>query len=136
MLNFGPFKSILLIFFTGNNENPPTTDEICWSLDFRYCGAQLYLSCLRNVDYIVEYRKSVFYFALSPSPPPFPQKKSSTSNISSSVTNPLSTLQTLVLGDKPIFLTIALSNTLLLTSPFPRLNFPEASEFPLHHPIQ
>ena len=31
------------MFYIGNNENPPITDEICWSLDFRYCGAQLYV---------------------------------------------------------------------------------------------
>ena len=24
-----------------NNKIPPITNEICWSLDFRYCGAQL-----------------------------------------------------------------------------------------------
>ena len=42
MLNLGPFISFLLISYIGNNENPPITDEICWSLVIRYCGAQLY----------------------------------------------------------------------------------------------
>ena len=42
MLNFGPFKPFLLIFYIGNNKNPSITDEICWSLDFRYCEVQLY----------------------------------------------------------------------------------------------
>ena len=43
MLNLGPFKSFLLISYIGNNENPPITDKICWSLDARFCGASLYL---------------------------------------------------------------------------------------------
>ena len=43
MLNLGPFKSFLLTFYIGNNGNPPITDEISWSLDVRYCGAQLYV---------------------------------------------------------------------------------------------
>ena len=43
MLNLGPFKSFFFIFYIGNNENPPITEEICWSLDVRYCGASLYL---------------------------------------------------------------------------------------------
>ena len=43
MLNPGPFKLSLLIFYIGNNKNPPITDEIYWSLDFRYCGVQLYM---------------------------------------------------------------------------------------------
>ena len=42
MLNFGPFMSFLFNSYIGNNENPPITDEICWSLDIRYCGAPLY----------------------------------------------------------------------------------------------
>ena len=42
MLNHGPFKSFLFIFYIGNKENPPITDEISWSLDFRYCEWQLY----------------------------------------------------------------------------------------------
>ena len=42
MLNLGPLKSFLLISYNGNNENPPITDEICWSLDVRYSEAQLY----------------------------------------------------------------------------------------------
>ena len=42
MINLGPFMSFLLISYIGNNENPPT-DEICWSLDVRYCGASLYV---------------------------------------------------------------------------------------------
>ena len=36
MLNYGPFKSFLFISYIGNNENPPITDEIGWSLDIRY----------------------------------------------------------------------------------------------------
>ena len=43
MLNFGPFKSFLFIFYIGNNKNPPVTDKICWSLEIRYCGASLYI---------------------------------------------------------------------------------------------
>ena len=43
MPNFGPFKSFLFNSYIGNNENPPITDEIWWSLDVRYCGAQLYM---------------------------------------------------------------------------------------------
>ena len=39
MLNFGPFKSFLFTSYIGNNENPPITDKISWSLDIRYCGA-------------------------------------------------------------------------------------------------
>ena len=42
MLNLGSSMSFFLISFIGNNKNPPITDEICWSLDFRYCGVQLY----------------------------------------------------------------------------------------------
>ena len=42
MPNLGPFKPFLFNFYIGNNENPPITDEICWSLDVRYCGASLY----------------------------------------------------------------------------------------------
>ena len=42
MLNHGPFKSFLLISYIGNNENPPITNEIGWSLDVRYCGVSLY----------------------------------------------------------------------------------------------
>ena len=43
MLNFGPFKTFLFIYYIRDNENPPITDEICWSLDIRYCGASLYI---------------------------------------------------------------------------------------------
>ena len=43
MLNLGPFKTFLLISYIGNNENPPITDEICWSLHVRYCEVPLYL---------------------------------------------------------------------------------------------
>ena len=46
MLNLGPFKSFLFIFYIGNNENPPITDEISWFLNIRYCGASLYLGGL------------------------------------------------------------------------------------------
>ena len=48
MLNYGPFKSFLFISFIGNNENPPITDEIGWSLDIRYSEVQLY--ALRKVQ--------------------------------------------------------------------------------------
>ena len=43
MLNLGPLKSFLFTSYISHNENPPITDEICWSLDIRYCGASLYL---------------------------------------------------------------------------------------------
>ena len=43
MPSLGPFKPFLFDSYIGNNKNPPKTDEICWSLDFWYCGAQLYL---------------------------------------------------------------------------------------------
>ena len=39
MLNLGPLKLFLLVFYIGNNINPPITDGIYWSLDIRYCGA-------------------------------------------------------------------------------------------------
>ena len=42
MLSLGPFKPFLFNSYIGNSENPPITDEIWWSLDVRYCGAQLY----------------------------------------------------------------------------------------------
>ena len=42
MLNLSPFKPFLLTFYIGNNEHPPIIEEICWSLDVRYCGASLY----------------------------------------------------------------------------------------------
>ena len=50
MLNLGPFMSFLLISYIGNNENPPITDEIGWSLDVRYCGASLYFFHLSNMN--------------------------------------------------------------------------------------
>ena len=37
MLNLGPFKLFLFNSYIGNNKNPPITDEICRSLDVRYC---------------------------------------------------------------------------------------------------
>ena len=46
MLNLGPFEPFLLISYIGNNENPPITDEICWSIDVRYCGVPLYFLSL------------------------------------------------------------------------------------------
>ena len=55
MLSFGPFKVFLLISYIGNNENPPITDEICWSLDIRYCGAQLYF----GHPYVCKWPKSI-----------------------------------------------------------------------------
>ena len=57
MLNLGPFKSFLLISYIGNNENLPITDEVCWSLDIRYCGASLYIVIqlhYYHVDFNVE----------------------------------------------------------------------------------
>ena len=46
MLRGRLFKLFLFIFDIGNNKNPPITDEVCWSLDFRFCGAQLYIVLL------------------------------------------------------------------------------------------
>ena len=41
--------SFLFIFYIGNNKTPPITDEICWSLDFRYCEVQLYLVDMKSI---------------------------------------------------------------------------------------
>ena len=52
MLNFGPFKSFLFTTYISNNENPPITDKICWSLDIRYCEAYLYVFLIfKVIDY-------------------------------------------------------------------------------------
>ena len=50
MLGLGPFKKFLLIFYIGNNENPLITEDICWSLDVRYCGAQLYTKVAQSIE--------------------------------------------------------------------------------------
>ena len=42
MLNLGPFKSFLFIFYIGDNENPLITEEIYWSLEICYCGVSLW----------------------------------------------------------------------------------------------
>ena len=68
MLNLSSFKLFLSILHLGNNENPPITDEICWSLDFRYCGAQLYftyrLSTHASFSVHFAYLRLVFSFLL------------------------------------------------------------------------
>ena len=43
MLDCSPFKLFFSIYHIGNNKNPPRTDEICWSLEIRYCGVSLYV---------------------------------------------------------------------------------------------
>ena len=59
MLNLGTFKSFLLIVYIGINENLPITDEICWPLDFWYCGMQLYFKTIliSNFEYSSQSKK-------------------------------------------------------------------------------
>ena len=39
LLNFGLLMSFLFTSYIGNNKNLLITDEMCWSLNIRYCGA-------------------------------------------------------------------------------------------------
>ena len=58
MVNFGPFRLFLIISYIGNNENPPITDEICWSLHVQYCGVPLYQifsSLLDHLPFLVQF---------------------------------------------------------------------------------
>ena len=57
MPSLGPFKQFLFNFFIGNSENPPITDEIWWSLDVRYCGAQLYTDFKKIVSLQITVQK-------------------------------------------------------------------------------
>ena len=66
MLNFGPFRLFLFISYIGNNENPPITDESCWSLDIRYCGVWLYLGwCIFSFIFFTSPNSCLFWGRIS-----------------------------------------------------------------------
>ena len=63
MLNFGPFKLFLFIFYIRNNKNPPITDEVCWSLDIRYCGTELYVNNILQRSKVIQF--SIKHFKIT-----------------------------------------------------------------------